>query len=135
MAGSVHIPWYATGLRADKLEQALNEFSPVALRHGATSYTVFRYRDDRYKFLQVLAFEDKKQFELFWYGPEFSRFRALNSSYYQVPLLYQWADSTASGELGYDPAEAGKTTGENPETAGTNELGEPVPAAGDAQAG
>lgn len=125
MAGSVHIPWYATGMRADKLEKALNEFSPIALRHGASAWTVFRYRDDRYKFLQTFTFADKKAWELFWYGPEFSRFRAVNSSYYQVPLLYQWADISSEGSLGYDPSQGPEPTRSEA----------PVGATGDAQAG
>jgi hypothetical protein len=57
--GSVHIPWYATGFRGDKLEAALAEIAPVALRYGAMSYNVFRYRDDRYKFIQTATFNDK----------------------------------------------------------------------------
>ena len=36
MAGVVHIPWYATGFRGDKLEAALAEIAPIALRYGAT---------------------------------------------------------------------------------------------------
>ncbi len=108
MAGSVHIPWYATGFRADKLEAALAEFAPIALRYGASSYQVFRYRDDRYKFLHTMTFEDKAQWEAFWYGPAFNRFRAMNSSYYQVPLVYQWADIAAEGSLGYDPIQGGE---------------------------
>ena len=37
MAGVVHIPWYATGFRADGFEQALNGIAAAALRYGATS--------------------------------------------------------------------------------------------------
>src|SRR5256886_15979273 len=52
MAGTVILPWYATGFRADAFQQALNRVAAVALRYGATSYAVYRARDDRYKFLQ-----------------------------------------------------------------------------------
>jgi hypothetical protein len=103
MAGSIHIPWYATGFRADLMEEALAEIAPVALRYGASSYQVFRMRDDRYKFLQVAAFADKADWERYWHGPEFSRWRALHSSHYQVPVIYGWADSVAEGALPYDP--------------------------------
>ena len=43
----------------------------VALRYGATEYAVYRSRDDRYKFLQIGDFEDKLDFERYWYGEEF----------------------------------------------------------------
>ena len=97
-AGSVHIPWYATGFRGDTLEAALAEIAPLALRYGATSYSLFRYRDDRYKFLQTATFHDKLDWERYWGGDEFTRFRAVNSAYYQVPVVYGWTDVVTSGE-------------------------------------
>jgi hypothetical protein len=99
MAGVVHIPWYATGLRGDKLEAALAEIAPIALRYGARSYQVFRYRDDRYKFLQTAEFEDKFEFERYWFGPEFQDFRIVCSSWYQVPVVYGWTDLVIAGTL------------------------------------
>ena len=99
MAGVVHIPWYATGFRHDGLEEALREIAPVALRYGATAYSVFRYRDDRYKFLQTAQFESKMDFERYWMGPEFIDFRVLCGSWYQVPVVYGWTDLIAAGEL------------------------------------
>jgi hypothetical protein len=106
--GSLHIPWYATGFRADQLERALVDIAPLALRYGASSYSVFRYRDDRYKFLQTATFHDKADWERYWLGPEFERFRVMTSSWYQVPVLYQWADITAEGSLPYDPVTGGE---------------------------
>ena len=99
MAGVVQIPWYATTFRADKFEQALELIAPVALRYGATMYQVQRNRDDRYKILQMAAFETKEQWESYWYGPEFNRFRAQNQSLYQVPLLYSWNHLVVEGYL------------------------------------
>lgn len=99
MAYSVHIPWYATGFRGDKLEAALAEIAPIALRYGAKHYGVYRSHDDRYKMLQIADFESKKDWERYWNGPEFIRFRALCSSWYQVPVLYQPNDIAAEGSM------------------------------------
>ena len=99
MAGVVHVPWYATGFRGDKLEAALAEIAPVALHYGATSYEVFRFRDDRYKFLQTAAFESKLDWERYWGGQEFIDFRVIHSSWYQVPVLYQWSDLVSTGAI------------------------------------
>jgi hypothetical protein len=99
MAGSVHIPWYATGFRGDGLEEALSDIAPVALRYGATHYAVYRYRDDRHKFLQVADFEDKLDWERYWGGPEFERFRVVNTGRFQVPVVYAWADVAVHGSL------------------------------------
>ena len=108
MAGVVHIPWYATGLRHDKLADALTGIASVALRYGATSYSVYRYNDDRYKFLQMAEFEHKRDFERYWNGPEFVDFRVLASSWYQVPVVYGWSDLIVEGTL--EPEESVRAT-------------------------
>ena len=97
--GIVHIPWYATGLRGDKMAAALAGIAPVALRYGARSYQVHRFRDDLYKFLQIAEFESKRDFDRYWHGDEFTEFRVLASSWYQVPVLYSWADLVTAGTL------------------------------------
>ena len=98
--GVATIPWYATVFRADKFELALAEIAPVALRYGASNYSVYRMRDDRYKFVQYSTFEDPKDFEAYWYGPEFISWRADYSSWYQVPVVYAWADLVLHGAMG-----------------------------------
>jgi hypothetical protein len=100
MAGTVIVPWYATGFRADGFEEALNEVASVALRYGADSYAVYRARDDRYKFQQLASFAEHIDWERFWEGPEMIDFRVRHSSWYQVPVLYGWWDLTASGGIG-----------------------------------
>ena len=103
MAGVVHIPWYATVFRGDTFEEALGLIAPLALRYGATDYRVYRSRDDRYKFLQMATFEDKLDFERYWYGDDFNAWRADYSSWYQVPIVYAWNDLVLSGGI---PTEA-----------------------------
>jgi hypothetical protein len=97
MAGTVIVPWYATGFRADAFEKSLNEIAATALRYGASSYAVYRARDDRYKFQQLAAFDEHVDWERYWEGPEMVYFRASHSSWYQVPVLYGWWDLTTSG--------------------------------------
>ncbi len=99
MSGTVIVPWYATGFRADAFEEALGEVAATALRYGATSYDVYRARDDRYKFQQLASFEEHLQWERYWYGPEMTHFRAVHQSWYQIPVVYGWWDRTAAGEI------------------------------------
>jgi hypothetical protein len=99
MAGVVQVPWYATVFRGDRLEEALMQIAPVALRYGATDYRVYRSREDRYKFTQMATFEDHLDWERYWYGTEFAAWRTDYLSYYQVPVVYTWADLVTSGNL------------------------------------
>ncbi|HEX6023884.1 MAG TPA: hypothetical protein VFZ00_17980 [Solirubrobacter sp.] len=105
-AGVAQIPWYATLFRGDQLEEALRKIAPVAMRYGATDYVVYRNRDDMYKFLQCATFEDKTDFEAYWYGHEMIDFRTIYSGYYQVPVLYTWADVVAQGSRNEVPETA-----------------------------
>jgi hypothetical protein len=104
MAGTVIVPWYATGFRADDFERELGEVAATALRYGAGSYAVYRSHDDRYRFQQLAAFEEKLDWERFWEGPEMSYFRTVHSSWYQVPVLYGWWDLSTSGGLTVEPS-------------------------------
>ncbi len=102
MAGSggvVQLPWYATGFRGDDLEVALQQLAPLATQHGATRYMVFRSRDDRYRFLMSIDFPSKSGWDSFWFSPQFTEMRAACSGWYQVPLLYTWADLVSFGEV------------------------------------
>jgi len=98
-AGVAHIPWYSTLFRGDQLEEALAEIAPVALRYGARSFHVYRYSDDRYKFLQTAEFEQKIDFDRYWQGPEFSVWRARTQGWWQVPIVPGFTDLIASGSL------------------------------------
>jgi hypothetical protein len=99
VAGTVIVPWYATGFRADAFEQELEPVAAAALRYGASSYAIYRARDDRYKFQQLATFEHHLQWDRYWAGPEMTHFRIVHSSWYQVPVLYGWWDKTAGGEI------------------------------------
>jgi len=99
MAGVVNIPWYATVFRGDKFEVALQEIAPIAMRYGATDFEVLRSNDDRYRFWQFAYFEEKMDFERYWYGQEFNDWRADYTSWYTVPVLYTWFDRVVAGSL------------------------------------
>lgn len=98
-AGVVHLPVYATGFRGDDVEASLQQLAPITVRYGATKFEVFRSRDDRYKFLMAVDFDDHAGWEAFWYGPECTDWRASCSSWFTVPLLYVWNDRIAGGEV------------------------------------
>ena len=99
MAGTVQIHWYATAWRGDQFAEALSELAPIAARYNGERYELLRARDDRYRFLHLIDFNDKLDFERFWQGPELVEFRAEYSGWYQVPLQYDWYDRLREGAL------------------------------------
>jgi hypothetical protein len=100
MGGVVWVPWYATVLRQDALAAEISRAAPLALRYGATQYSVHRSQDDHYKITQMAWFESKTDWYRYWDGPEMIEFRARNSGHYQVPVVYVWHDELVSGALG-----------------------------------
>ncbi len=106
MAGVCNIPWYSTVFRGDQFEAALREIAPISLRYGATDFEVMRSNDDRYRFFQFSHWERKADFEAYWYGREFSDWRADHSSWFQVPIVYSWFDRVIAGELERNGVEA-----------------------------
>ena len=115
MTNVIDIPWYANGFRGDKLEAALRDVGPTALRYGASAWAVHRSRDDRYRFSQTAQFENKLDFERWWAGPEMTEFRAITSGWYQVPVFYAWHDLVGEGRVSPEPPHRnGGSNGDHP---------------------
>lgn len=100
MAGVVHVPWYATVLRQEMFAEAVAGVAPIALRYGATQYSVHRSRDDFYKILQMAWFDSKVDWYNYWDGREMVQFRRRHSGHFQVPITYVWHDELTAGALG-----------------------------------
>jgi hypothetical protein len=71
------------------------------LTYGSdVEWEVLRSRDDGYRFRHFSTWNDKLDFERYWYGPEFSAWRADYQSFYTVPVLYVWHDLVVRGGIG-----------------------------------
>ena len=100
MAGVVWIQWYASVLRHEPLVEDVARVAPLALRYGATQYSVHQSLDDRYKITQMSWFESKNDWYAYWDGPEMIEFRARHSGRFQIPVTYGWQEELVSGALG-----------------------------------
>jgi hypothetical protein len=98
--GVVHIDWYCTVLRQEAFAAEVAYVAPLALRYGATQYSVHRSRDDRYKISQMAWFETKQDWYRYWEGVEMIEFRRRNMGRYQIPINYVWYDELVGGALG-----------------------------------
>ena len=95
MAGVVHIPWYATVFRGDRLAEAVSEVAAASIRYGATQYRVHRSLDDKYRITQMVWFETRLDWLRYWEGTEMVDFRANWMGRYQIPVLYVWHEEIA----------------------------------------
>jgi hypothetical protein len=99
MSGVVHIPWYANFFRGDQLQAELERVSPLSVRYGATGYAVHRSRDDAYKLLQMIEFDEHVDWDRWWISPEMVDFRTYCQGWYQVPVLYVWHTIVCEGSV------------------------------------
>ena len=47
----------------------------------------------------MASWRSKLDFDRYWYGPEFEAFRTEYSSWYQVPIIYEWYERIERGAL------------------------------------
>ena len=121
MAGVMWVQWYATVLRQEAFAAEVCRAAPLALRYGATQYSVHRSQDDRYKIIQMSWFDSKEDWYRYWDGPEMIEFRTRNSSHYQIPIAYVWHDELVEGALGPEvPTEPAPEPEPEPEPAASN---------------
>jgi hypothetical protein len=104
MARVVHVKWYATVLRQEEFAARVSLAAPLALRYGATQYSVHRSLEDRYRIDQMAWFESAQDWYRYWDGPEMREFRRRNMGHYQVLITYEWYEELVAGALGPEVA-------------------------------
>jgi hypothetical protein len=100
MAHVHYIEWHIHPFRADRWLEAWTPALERALAFGAGSCFLTRNIDDRLHFRQVSTWEDKEDFDRYWYSDEISALRQEAFSYYNKPLATAWhslADTASRG--------------------------------------
>jgi hypothetical protein len=95
----VEITWNVNPFRGDAFEEAWRAAAEAALDYGAGGWAFFRSKDDPLVFKQYAAFEEKLDFERYWYSEEISQARAEAAGLFQVPLLPVWLKVVGAGVL------------------------------------
>lgn len=104
--GVVEIAWMANPMRGDRFEELWRPAAEAVLRYGAKAYLFMRSRDDQAKFMQFALFDEKLDFDRYWYSEEIAEARALASGLFQVPVLPEWHGLVSAGSLEGQPIEA-----------------------------
>ena len=93
----VMVHWVANPFRGDKFEAMWAPMAERVLDYGATGYAFFRQREDQAKFTQLAFFEDKVDWERYWFSEEVAEARANLSGYFQIPVVPAWYRVAAVG--------------------------------------
>ena len=103
MAVRVEIRWVANPFRGDAFAEGWRPAAEDVLDFGASSWAFYRNQDGRLDFIQEAVFEDKHDFERYWYSAQISEARAELAGKYQVPLVPTFWEIVGAGESAVAP--------------------------------
>ena len=90
MAEVCTLDWHIAPMRGERF---LDLWEPAAARmpaFGATSWSLTRAVDDPLYFQQTAVWEERSDFERYWYSEEIERAREAIIDLYAKPLLPAW---------------------------------------------
>lgn len=90
MAEVNRLDWQITPFRADRF---LDYWEPAAAKmpaYGAKSWSLTRSVDNPLAFQQTSVWEQRSDFERYWFSPEIASARQSIIAYFVVPLLPSW---------------------------------------------
>ena len=90
MAEVNRLDWHIAPFRADRW---LDLWEPAAAKmpaYGASSWSLTRSIDDPLAFQQTSIWEQRSDFERYWYSEEIAKTREQIVGWYDIPLLPAW---------------------------------------------
>ncbi|HWH44936.1 MAG TPA: hypothetical protein VNT32_09410 [Thermoleophilaceae bacterium] len=95
--GVIVVPWVANPFRGDRFEEFWLPHAEAVMRYGAGGWAFFRSKEGLLDFTQIAFFEEKLDFERYWYSEEISAARAEASGLFQVPILPEYHQVAGMG--------------------------------------
>jgi len=86
----VYIDWHITPFRADRWYEIWEPGAARAMAFGAKSWSLTRNVEDPLHFRQASLWENREDFERYWYSEEISVAREQAIGYYDLPVLPNW---------------------------------------------
>jgi hypothetical protein len=95
----VEINWITNPFRAEKFAAIWLPAAEAVLDFGATGWAFIRSTDDPQHFVQLALFDQKVNFERYWYSPEVSDIRVQATGLFQVPIQPVWYTVEGTGQI------------------------------------
>jgi quinol monooxygenase YgiN len=90
MAYISELSWHVTPFRAQRWIDLWEPAAAKATEFGALNWRIYRSTEDPLLFRQVITWEDKADFESYWFSEEVSAIREQIIDMYDKPLLPVW---------------------------------------------
>jgi hypothetical protein len=86
----VYIDWHITPFRAERWYEIWEPAAARAMAFGAKGWSLTRNVEDPLHFRQGSAWDNREDFERYWYSNELAELREQAINYYNKPLLPVW---------------------------------------------
>jgi quinol monooxygenase YgiN len=90
MAYISELSWHVTPFRAQRWIDLWEPAAAMATEYGAVDWQIYRSTEDPLLFRQVITWNDKADFESYWFSEEVSAIREQIIDMYDKPLLPLW---------------------------------------------
>ena len=90
MAYISELSWHVTPFRAQRWIDLWEPAAAKAPEYGALDWRIYRSTEDPLLFRQVITWNDKADFENYWFSEEVSTIREQVIDLYDKPLLPVW---------------------------------------------
>jgi heme-degrading monooxygenase HmoA len=86
----LYIDWHVHPFRADRWYELWEPAAARAMAFGAKGWSLTRNVEDPLHFRQASVWDDREDFERYWYSDEIAAVRETAVNYYNKPLLPVW---------------------------------------------
>jgi quinol monooxygenase YgiN len=91
------IEFQATPFRAVRFAELYEPAASRVLAYGAGGYLFYRSVDDPDHFVHISYWDDRADFQRYWFSPEVQEVRRQVSGYHEQPVLPHWGVTYARG--------------------------------------
>jgi hypothetical protein len=95
----VEINWITNPFRAEKFRDIWLPAAEAVLHFGARGWAFIRSGDDPQHFVQLALFDNKLDFERYWYSETITDYRVQATGLFQVPIQPVWYTVEGTGQL------------------------------------
>jgi heme-degrading monooxygenase HmoA len=86
----LYIDWHVHPFRAERWYEIWEPAAARAMAFGANGWSLTRNVEDPLHFRQASVWDDREDFERYWYSDEIAAVREEAVNYYNTPLLPVW---------------------------------------------
>jgi hypothetical protein len=90
-----YIDWHVHAFRAERWYELWEPAAARAMAYGAKGWSLTRNTDDPLHFRQASVWEDRGDFERYWFSEDIAAIREQALNYYNKPLSPHWHSLTA----------------------------------------